>query len=234
MDAAWASIRSSVIGQFCINPRIRFPPGQIGDPCRYGPACPFGCTPAKAPREKISLACIQRGYGQRIARMNGAYFWDGQVKQRQFQLVSEWRIDAPLDRVWDALCAAEDWPGWWPSVRRVETLAPGDENGIGAVNRFTWATALPYDLSFDMTVAAMEPMRRIEGCATGELEGLGVWTLSRSDGSTTARYDWHVDAAKPWMRRLAPLLAPVFAWNHDKVMRRGEEGLRRYLCAKQG
>ncbi|MFX4427889.1 hypothetical protein ABTA68_19880, partial [Acinetobacter baumannii] len=85
--------------------------------------------------------------------------------------------------------------------------------GIGAVNRFTWATALPYDLSFDMTVAAMEPMRRIEGCATGELEGLGVWTLSRSDGSTTARYDWHVDAAKPWMRRLAPLLAPVFAWN---------------------
>jgi uncharacterized protein YndB with AHSA1/START domain len=238
VDAAWASIRSSVIGQFCINSRIRCSPGQIGDPCRYGPACPFGCTPAKAPHEKISLACIQRGYGQRIARRNAAYFRDGQVKQRQFQLVSEWRIDAPLDRVWDALCAVEDWPGWWPSVRQVKTLAPGNGNGIGAVNRCTWATALPYDLSFDMTVAAMEPMRRIEGHATGELEGTGVWTLSHGDGgangATMARYDWHVDAARPWMRRLAPLLAPVFAWNHDVVMHRGEDGLRRHLGAERG
>lgn len=168
--------------------------------------------------------------------MDSAYFRDGQVKQRQFQLVSEWRIDAPLDRVWNALCAVEDWPRWWPSVRRVEALAPGDQDGIGAVNRFTWATALPYDLSFDMTVAAMEPMRRIAGRATGELEGTGIWTLGHSNGGaegrTVARYDWHVDAAKPWMRRFAPLLALVFAWNHDVVMRRGEAGLRRYLGAK--
>lgn len=160
------------------------------------------------------------------------------MTQRQFQLVSEWRIEAPLDQVWDALCAVEKWPGWWPSVKRVEALTRGDQDGIGAVNRFTWTTALPYDLSFDMTVAAMEPMRRIEGHATGELEGIGVWTLSRgsggTDGSTSARYDWRVDAAKPWMRRLAPLLAPVFAWNHDKVMCRGQEGLRRYLGAQQG
>lgn len=155
------------------------------------------------------------------------------MNNRQFQLTSEWRLDAPLDRVWDALCAVERWPGWWPSVRRVEPLATGDENGIGAVNRFTWATALPYDLAFVMTVADMQPMRRIEGHAAGELEGTGVWTLTRSDvgadGLTIARYDWQVDVTKPWMHRLAPLLTPVFAWNHGVVMRRGEQGLRRHL-----
>jgi hypothetical protein len=31
------------------------------------------------------------------------------------------------------------------------------------------------------------------------------------------------------MRWLAPLLAPVFRWNHDGVMRAGEAGLRRLL-----
>ncbi len=115
----------------------------------------------------------------------------------------------------------------------MEPLATGDENGIGAVNRFTWATALPYDLAFVMTVADMQPMRRIEGHAAGELEGTGVWTLTRSDvgadGLTIARYDWQVDVTKPWMHRLAPLLTPVFAWNHGVVMRRGEQGLRRHL-----
>ncbi len=156
------------------------------------------------------------------------------MKPRQFQLVSEWRLDAPLDRVWDALCEVERWPDWWPSVTRVELLTPGDKNGIGAANRFTWATALPYDLAFVMTVADTQPMQRIEGHAAGELEGTGIWTLNHEDGLTIVRYDWQVDVTKPWMRRLAPLLIPVFAWNHSVVMRLGEEGLRNYLGLMQG
>lgn len=151
------------------------------------------------------------------------------MNQQQFQLMTEWRIDAPLDQVWDALCAVESWPDWWPSVRRVEPLAAGNENGIGAEHRFTWATALPYDLTFVMRVADIYPMRQIKGHATGELAGMGVWTLSHGDGLTIAQYDWRVDVAKPWMRWLAPLLRPVFAWNHGVVMRRGEQGLRRHL-----
>ena len=59
-------------------------------------------------------------------------------------------------------------PDWWPSVRRVDLLTPGDERGLGAVNRFTWRTALPYDLAFVMTVADLQPLRRIEGHAEGE------------------------------------------------------------------
>lgn len=142
---------------------------------------------------------------------------------------SEWRLDAPLNRVWDALCAVERWPGWWRSVRRVEPLKAGDEKSIGAANRFTWATALPYDLAFVVTVVDVQPMRRIEAHATGELEGTGIWTLSHANGLTIACYDWQVDVTKPWMRRFARLLTPVFAWNHGVVMRRGEHGLRRHL-----
>jgi hypothetical protein len=34
------------------------------------------------------------------------------------------------------------------------------------------------------------------------------------------------------MRRLKPLMAPVFRWNHDAVMRAGTVGLARYLNTK--
>lgn len=156
------------------------------------------------------------------------------MTERQFHLASEWRLDAPLDQVWDALCAVERWPDWWPSVRRVELLTAGDKNGIGAVNRFTWATALPYDLVIVMKVQNMQPLRQIEGHATGELEGVGIWTLEQTDDLTVVRYEWQVDLAKPWMRRLAPLFSPVFAWNHRMVMQRGEQALRRHLELMRG
>jgi hypothetical protein len=41
------------------------------------------------------------------------------------------------------------------------------------------------------------------------------------------RYDWRVDLGKPWMRTLAPLLRPAFAWNHNVLMRWGEQDLSR-------
>jgi hypothetical protein len=38
-----------------------------------------------------------------------------------------------------------------------------------------------------------------------------------------------VTTGKRWMNALAPLLAPVFAWNHDQVMAEGGRGLARHL-----
>jgi hypothetical protein len=44
---------------------------------------------------------------------------------------------------------------------------------------------------------------------------------------THVRYDWQVVANKRWMRWLAPLARPLFAWNHDVVMDWGRIGLLR-------
>ena len=149
----------------------------------------------------------------------------------RFQLVTDWKLTAPLEAVWKAISRVEDWPAWWPSVRTVTPLAQGDAEGLGAVHRFTWNTALPYSLTFDMTVTRIDPHVRIEGRATGDLEGLGIWTFRHEAGVTLARYDWRVDVTEPWMRHLAPLLEPVFKWNHGVVMRRGYRGLCGYLAA---
>lgn len=106
-------------------------------------------------------------------------------------------------------------------------LAPGDATGIGAVRRMTWA--LPYSVVFDMTTTRIERPHLIEGRASGELNGIGRWTLQSDGGATQVRYDWQVDVTKAWLRTLAPLLRPLFVWNHGIVMGWGEEGLRRRL-----
>jgi uncharacterized protein YndB with AHSA1/START domain len=152
---------------------------------------------------------------------------------KDFHLITEWTLDASIDAVWDLLTTPEDWPQWWKAVKRVDLLHKGHLDGTGSLRRMTWATALPYVLSFDMRTMKIEPKTLIEGQASGELDGLGRWTL-RADGDRThVRYDWIVAVSKPWMRLCAPLLRPVFTWNHEVVMGWGLDGIRKYLAQKR-
>lgn len=150
---------------------------------------------------------------------------------KHFHLVTDLELDAPIERVWPVLKAVEEWPSWWRAVQRVEELQKGDADGLGAVHRLTWKTALPYQLTFDMRMDRIEPMSALGGRAFGELDGVGLWTLRPDGGGTHVRYDWKVEVTKPWMKALAPVLKPVFAWNHNVVMGWGEEDIRARLQA---
>lgn len=147
-----------------------------------------------------------------------------------FDLISHWRIPAPVDRVWDALADPHGWPLWWPFVRSVHTLRPGDASGLGSVRRFRWATRLPYDIVIDVEAIELLRHRRLRGRAHGQLQGEGIWLLRAEGERTEVTYVWRVGLARSWMRWLAPLLAPVYRWNHASVMQAGEAGLTRHLA----
>jgi uncharacterized protein YndB with AHSA1/START domain len=148
-----------------------------------------------------------------------------------FDLVSHWRIHAPVDSVWAALSDPTGWPRWWRYVQHVDTLRGGDPDGLGTVRRIAWSTRLPYRIVIE--VEAVESVRheRLRGRSRGQLEGEGLWLLRAGTGFTDVTYVWRVQLARTWMRWLAPVLAPLFRWNHDGVMRAGEAGLRRHLEA---
>jgi len=147
----------------------------------------------------------------------------------RFALVSHWHLAAPIDPVWDAIYGVEHWPEWWRYVLKVESIEPGDADGVGALRRYTWGSRLPYQLTFEMRVTRLDKPRTIEGTAAGELCGQGRWTLSPVADTTRVRYDWVVSATRPWMNLLAPILAPAFRWNHSQVMAAGARGLARHL-----
>ena len=149
----------------------------------------------------------------------------------RYRFVTEWEVEAPVEAVWDAISDSLRWPEWWHGVESVEELEAGDAEGIGSLRRYTWKSALPYRLAFDMRVTRIDKHRGLEGAASGELEGTGVWTFETSPDATKVRYVWDVRTTRPWMNLVAPLLRPAFAWNHDYVMRSGASGLSVLLRA---
>lgn len=148
---------------------------------------------------------------------------------RQYSLITRWHIEAPVDQVWEALIAVEEWPVWWRFVRAVVKLKNGDSNGIGSIRRYAWSSRLLYNLSFDMRITEFRRPTLIEGIAVGDLNGIGRWQL-RPDGPTThVQCEWTVVTTKRWMNLLAPVLEAAFRWNHHQVMAEGGRGLAQHL-----
>ncbi len=108
-------------------------------------------------------------------------------------------------------------------MERVTTLAPDERY------RIAWRSRIPYELEFDFTVHEMDEPRSMRGEATGALSGTGHWRLFEEGGVTAVTYEWNVRTTKAWMNLLGPVARPVFAYNHDVVMRWGGEGLARRL-----
>jgi hypothetical protein len=147
----------------------------------------------------------------------------------EYHFVSTWRIQAPIERVWEEIFHTERWPSWWKYVAGVDELAPGAAGGVGKRLHLVFRTRLPYSLGFDVRVTRVQPPSVLEAEATGELEGTGRWTLTSEDGWTLVRYNWDIRTTRRWMNLLAPVARPAFTWNHDEMMRDGGESLARRL-----
>jgi hypothetical protein len=148
---------------------------------------------------------------------------------KDYKFVTIWRVKAPIETVWNEIYHSSEWPSWWKGVESVAELRKGDDMGVGTIQRYTWKSKLPYRLSFNMETIRIEPPLLLEGIATGELQGRGLWQLSNNDGETIVRYDWTVETTKLWMNLLSPIARPLFEWNHNVVMSWGAKGLEQRL-----
>lgn len=154
------------------------------------------------------------------------------MRASEYGFVTVWRIEAPLQQVWDAVHDPAAWPQWWACVERVIEVEAGAEDGVGALHRYTWNGRLPYRVRFDIRVTRVEPHHLLEGEASGDVEGIGRWRFSSGADITIVRYEWRVHTGRGWMNLLAPIARPFFKWNHDYVMQQGGEALARRLDAR--
>lgn len=150
----------------------------------------------------------------------------------KYSFATIWKMDAPINDIWNVIYDVEKWPSWWKSVKKATILKEGDANGLGAILHYEWLGAIPYKLAFDSHITRVEKPHLWEAVTEGNLEGKGIWQLSEQDGATEVRYDWDVSTTKSWMNLLAPIARPIFAWNHQAVMDAGGNGLVRLLGAK--
>jgi uncharacterized protein YndB with AHSA1/START domain len=147
----------------------------------------------------------------------------------EYRFLTTWLLEADREPVWDAIYDSERWPEWWRGVLSTVRLEEGEPDGVGQLGRYVWKSKLPYELEFEMRTTQVERPHLLAGDASGQLAGTGTWRLYEENGTTAVVYEWNVGTTKRWMNLLTPIARPVFAWNHDYVMRNGGEGIARLL-----
>jgi hypothetical protein len=146
------------------------------------------------------------------------------VDLNSYSFRSVWPADATADVAYQALREIEDYPAWWPEVRRAQRI---DD----ATHDMVVRSLLPYDLVFRTTQSrADENDRILEAHMEGDLAGFSRWTISPSGSGAMLVFEEQVVAQKPLLRRLGAVARPAFVANHSLMMRHGRRGLRAYLA----
>ena len=154
------------------------------------------------------------------------------MKNNDYSFVSCWQIAAPVKELWESIYESAYWPKWWKGVECVKIIKENDVNGINGIREYTWKSALPYRLSFQMKLVEKIEYKLLRGIAFGELEGDGTWQFAEEKGITKVQYAWNVKTTKPWMNYFAFILKPIFNLNHNIVMKWGAKSLAKKLNAK--
>ena len=144
------------------------------------------------------------------------------MEKAPYSFKTLWQLEANKEEVFKAISTPTSWPKWWSYVKKVTELSV-IENGAGSVHHFEFDTELPYQLHFTLQNTKKQEPDLLEGRAVGELEGIGRWTLEQQGNITKVHYLWEVTTNKVWMNLLAPLLRPIFEWNHRQVMLQGKQ-----------
>lgn len=157
------------------------------------------------------------------------------MASNDYVFLTEWRVDAPRDLVYDILSDGGDYPRWWPEVylaARVER--PADGGDIGTKVHLHTKGWLPYTLTWTAETVRIDRPAGFEISAVGDFNGKGIWTFTEEGATTHIRFDWILRAEKPLIRAFSFCLKPIFKWNHRWAMERGYERLQKEIARRRG
>jgi len=151
-----------------------------------------------------------------------------------YHFVDRWRVEGDVKEVQEILEDALSLPRWWGSVYfDVKEIEPGGEGGVGKLIGLHAGGWLPYTLRINFRTTETNYPHGFTMEATGDLEGIGIWTFEQDGPFVTVVYDWTIKANKPIIEKLSFLLRPIFRSNHNWTMKRGEESLKLELLRRR-
>ncbi len=144
-----------------------------------------------------------------------------------YSFTTTWHIEKGKKAVWNVLYDFKKWPTWWKGVTLAKPLRYEHE-GRGSIIHLAWSTGW-YSLSFNLEVTQIIPFEYIEAQATGDLVGTGRISLTDDNKNSTVQFRWDVQTQKIWMKLLGPIASSIFSYEHHKIMRQGEQGIKKLL-----
>lgn len=154
------------------------------------------------------------------------------AKLKAYHFVSTWKLEAPLDTTFKVMVNSFEWHKWWKSIEQVTHKYSGTKDSIGNIRSYTIKSPLGYKLNFDLKLTKLVYGKLLEGNASGDLVGTGVWYFKEDHNITYITCVWDVKTTIKWMNTFRFILAPVLRWNHAQVMKKGAKGLARRLDCK--
>ncbi len=144
----------------------------------------------------------------------------------EYFFLDEWDVEAPIEKVFEALADSRTYPLWWtPVYLKAESDGPPK---VGRIAYHHFKGRLPYDLRLRSEIVELVPPTRIAIRVAGDLTGRGVWSLQQRGDRVHVVFDWLVMADKVLLKILTPVLKPLFRWNHAWAIARAKEGLEKY------
>ena len=147
----------------------------------------------------------------------------------EYRFLTTWLLEAPRERVWDAIYDSERWPEWWHGVLEAEKLEEGDATGVGQLGRYVWKSKLPYKLEFFVRDDEGREAPPARGRRRGRARRRRPLAPVRAGRGHRGPLRVERADTRAWMNLLTPVARPIFAVNHDYVMRNGGEGLAKLL-----
>lgn len=128
-------------------------------------------------------------------------------------------LEAPRKQVHEVLVDLEFYADWWPQVRAVAKI---DDDHALVVCRST----LPYDLELELTARSRD-LDRLEVGIDGPIRGWARYHLDElGPGRTLLRFEQQVRAEAPAFVVASYVAKPLLVWNHHRMMRGADQGLR--------
>jgi hypothetical protein len=142
----------------------------------------------------------------------------------RYRFSGKWTLSAPPGAVYGVLERVEEYPLWWPEVRRA--VRTGEASGQVLVR-----SLLPYDLRLHIRAVRHEPDTGVlQAALSGDLEGWMRWTVRPAGAGTLVVHDQDTELTKPLLRLLGVPGRPLLRANHALMMRGGRRGLEAFLA----
>jgi len=130
----------------------------------------------------------------------------------------------PPEDLWAAIARVDDYRRWWPWLRHLD--ATGLERGA------TWTATvqppLPYRVSFELHLVAVEAPHLVAADVTGDIEGEARLELSPTDLGSELHLTSALVPTNRVLRTVAQMAEPIARFGHQWVL---DTGLRQFRAS---
>ena len=155
------------------------------------------------------------------------------MASNKYHFEDHWDVPFPIQDVWDVLSRPQEFPLWWKGVYlSTEALdATAGEPKAGSRYAAVARGWLPYKLRFTIETLVLQKPGLIVFKASGDFEtDDSRWILSPKGTGTHVVLDWNPIVEKPIIKFFSPVLKPLFRWNHNWTMVRGQRQIVEYMA----